>query len=73
MKHLYFLKPDAYYYVRSWQAYSRVGDLDPKGIYTHAYSVAQALRQIAIRIAHDLHTTQYDIDLYSKDIQIIEE
>ena len=72
MKKLYHMSADKYYYVRSWQGYSLLKDLEEKGIYTQAYSIPQAARQIRERIAKILHTPVYDVDINYSDIDEVE-
>lgn len=72
MKKLYRMSTDKYYYVRSWQGYSLLKDLVDKDIYTQAYSIPQAARQIRERIAKALHTPTYDVDINYHDIEELE-
>lgn len=72
MKHLYKIDLDKFYYIRSWGAYCALSDLLDKPIYTQAFSKPQAILQIRARIAEITHFPISDIDIYSRDVEYIE-
>lgn len=70
-KALYHLKPSAYFYIYSIERACGLSLEFPKGLYTRAYSLKQAIIYFKRKLAEYNLVRPYDIDIDPNDIEFI--